>query len=353
MKKINLASIDLESLKLRVIYVIRHEFVSTTPMNCSSECIPLYLGADVLKSSRVRTENLPRVHSNYAKDGLATKLRIDNVSINGIHGTANGVWFYSIQGLFKATFDLLSRDQQKVILTHLKDIWLAREHDASLPMSLDVQLADCGSMTDSLQSATIPADQIDSNPDNNNKMERGNKYPNDLTSSINALKRYTCSKLNCSMNDVVVTTLEKILFAILVLFTERKWQAIPWGIILDYTDIVLNKNGSKSALLLYCEWIGEVFYNMQPDINMIVNEFKARHIHCIDDLPPAEEIINIFPIEMTKLLQSWMYLNPNDTNQAKLPILQLVLEILNQSLITGVSHVVYSKLVEQRDCREN
>lgn len=344
MKKINLLSIDLGSIKLRVIYFIKNEYISTTPID-GSECIPLYLGADVLKLSRVRTENLPRVHSNYAKDGLATKLRIDNVTINGIHGTAKGVWFYSIQGLFKAAFDLLARDQQKAMLTHLKDIWLAREHDPSLPNSLDVQLVNCGSTRDGLQSETMPTNQTDSNPDSN-------KYPYDITSSIHVIKRHACSKLNCSMNDIAIATLEKILFAILTLFNKRKWEAIPWDIIMEYTDMVLNENLTKSALHLYCEWIGKVFHNMQPEVNIIVNEFKARHIHCIDDLPPAKDIVNIFPIEMTKLLQSWMYQNYNDRNQAKLPIVQLVLEILNQSLITGVSHVVYSKLLEHHDCRQ-
>lgn len=37
--------------------------------------IPLYLGADLLSNTNVRTENHPRYHAKFAKKGLATKIK--------------------------------------------------------------------------------------------------------------------------------------------------------------------------------------------------------------------------------------------------------------------------------------
>ncbi|EDV20181.1 hypothetical protein TrispH2_008636 [Trichoplax sp. H2] len=337
MNRISLATIDVGTLQLRVIYLIKYQYVSTMLIE-DSQCIPLYLGADVLKSSSIRTENLPRVHSNYAKEGLATKLTMDNISIKGIRGTSNGVWFYSIQGVFKAAFELLSRSCQKSILISLQDTWLAREHDLSLTQDLHVQL--------------IPADQIGSSPIRNSNVEASYTRPDNITSFIDAIVKDICSKLNLSIPSIAMNTLEKVLVATLVLFYQQKWEEIPWKVMIDYANNIVNKNDQKSALQSYCEWIGKVFHTMQPDVNGVVDSFKSRHIHCIDDLPPARDIIKIFPIEMIVLLQTWMANGNHDISDAKWPIVQLVLEFLNQTLITGVSHVVYSKLVEHYDSHD-
>lgn len=37
--------------------------------------VPLYLGADLLSHTNVRTENHPRYHAKFAKKGLATKIK--------------------------------------------------------------------------------------------------------------------------------------------------------------------------------------------------------------------------------------------------------------------------------------
>lgn len=43
-----------------------------------AQMIPLFLGADVLSSTDVRTENHPRYHAKFAKKGLATKIQFSS-----------------------------------------------------------------------------------------------------------------------------------------------------------------------------------------------------------------------------------------------------------------------------------
>lgn len=39
---------------------------------------PLYLGADLLSNTDIRTENHPRYHAKFAKKGLATKIHFSS-----------------------------------------------------------------------------------------------------------------------------------------------------------------------------------------------------------------------------------------------------------------------------------
>ncbi|XP_052073920.1 uncharacterized protein LOC127711804 [Mytilus californianus] len=125
-------------------------------------------------------------------------------------------------------------------------------------------------------------------------------------------------------------------------------------------DLDISKNAIHDKFLNFiCKYVGKELNQFDCQISENVEKFKENHIKCIDNLPPPEEIIDdIFPLCMKELIVHWM--NPqiqtcvNISEQKRfksspeiLPdfhIIQLILEFVNNSLISGVAHVVYSRI---------
>ncbi|CAC5420879.1 unnamed protein product [Mytilus coruscus] len=125
-------------------------------------------------------------------------------------------------------------------------------------------------------------------------------------------------------------------------------------------DSDISKNEIHDNFLNFiCKYVGKELNQFDSQISENVEKFKENHIKCIDNLPPPEEIIDdIFPLCMKELIVHWM--NPqiqtcvNISEQKRfksspdiLPdfhIIQLILEFVNNSLISGVAHVVYSRI---------
>ncbi|XP_078277808.1 uncharacterized protein LOC144605965 [Rhinoraja longicauda] len=105
--------------------------------------IPLFLGADVIAKTSIRTENHPRIHAKFAKRGLATKLtfssefRFEGLKIPTM---VNSLWFYSIQGLFRIAFEMYNKEQQLDVLVVLQELWKARISDPVLNEKYDVKV---------------------------------------------------------------------------------------------------------------------------------------------------------------------------------------------------------------------
>lgn len=105
--------------------------------------IPLFLGADVIAKTSIRTENHPRIHAKFAKRGLATKLtfssefRFEGLKIPTM---VNSLWFYSIQGLFRIAFEMYNKEQQLDVLVVLQELWKARINDPVLNEQYDVKV---------------------------------------------------------------------------------------------------------------------------------------------------------------------------------------------------------------------
>ena len=127
-----------------------------------------------------------------------------------------------------------------------------------------------------------------------------------------------------------------------------------------------------SALATFGRWLGEEFHRFEPTISGRVTEFKVKHINNISDLPPAAKVVDeLFPPCMVALASTWIGLTDIQTAEATqmdhsydlvrggsatsstsllrhnrnlYPVIQLVLELLNNSLVSGMAHVVYCKL---------
>lgn len=123
-----LPSIKLNSRNLRFLMLRTDE---TAEEHYNQNCVPLFLGADVLHScGSYALKNLGRLHSKFALDGLACKVKLPNgYRIKGIRGAGDIVWFYSIQGLFRVAFEYYGRNDLKLLLEKLQNVWLSRVDD--------------------------------------------------------------------------------------------------------------------------------------------------------------------------------------------------------------------------------
>ncbi|XP_048411887.1 uncharacterized protein si:ch211-110p13.9 [Stegostoma tigrinum] len=130
----------------------KFRYVFLSPPNSINVCrefqaeknlTPLFLGADVVAKTGIRTENHPRIHARFAKKGLATKLSFGSeFRFKGlkIPSVVNNLWFYSIQGLFQVAFEMYTKEQQLEVLVVLQDLWKARINDPNLNDKYDIKI---------------------------------------------------------------------------------------------------------------------------------------------------------------------------------------------------------------------
>ena len=161
---------------------------------------------------------------------------------------------------------------------------------------------------------------------------------------------------------------------------ESLQEGFPFDLIARYQEEVNkyspgNKNNfdiswkRDIALCVMSDWLGNKFNQLEPEIALKVEQFKTDHIESIDSLPQAEAMIDmLFPACMKCLLCSWIGVSEEKAgpravvdhcygNQSKrrkqscqtgrnlFPLIQLILEFTNNALISGVAHVVFTRLM--------
>ena len=100
---------------------------------------------------------------------------------------------------------------------------------------------------------------------------------------------------------------------------------------------------SSRILSAISKILGDELYKFQFEINERVTEFKKRHITSINNLPSSSELVKeLFPDCMRLLLLHWM---GNKDGENVNSIIQVILELVNASLVSGVAHVLYSRLI--------
>ena len=140
----------------------------------------------------------------------------------------------------------------------------------------------------------------------------------------------------------------------------------------DQHDVFRNMFGMSRErfilLQLISEWLGKEFHDLEGLIKENVEIFKKDNIMCIDSLPSPETIIKtLFPSFMTTFVINWLgFQNEDDTlhnkseatsdhcytqvtklkGQANInyQLVQLILEFGSNCLISGIGHVVFSRL---------
>ncbi len=144
--------------------------------------------------------------------------------------------------------------------------------------------------------------------------------------------------------------------------------------------------GLNISLCILSKLLGSKFRYFSEAITSRVDEFKLKHINQIENMPSAEEMVrSLFPLCMQLLMTSWMdpdteinedssikdhtyspspkkhksesaNVDPSKNNDAGsdrgntciYPFIQLILEFANNVLISGVAHVLYSRLLHSK-----
>ncbi|XP_072271942.1 uncharacterized protein [Pyxicephalus adspersus] len=353
--------------------------------------IPVFLGADVVSQTGVRTENHPKIHAKFAKKGLATRLtfipdfRFEKMRLpKGL----NTLWFYSIQGLFKLAFDLYSREEQLAVIESLQELWKSHLKDDPLSECYDLKnyLGDPEIDIQSFKNAE--------GPDCHEKLSGCSRKFSDnhrVSRSLPAEHNYCMTKEGSSIcpsqetlsNDFFIQRIQSISVtsanmpvdiseqlkktaAALIDVVEQilKGQSYLDKMILGIVQLLETASHLQSKEAPQCKestvyenpllfevssWLGDRFHKENYHISEQVEEFKRKHIDRISDLPPAQELVSaLFPNAMKVFLLKWMGLF-DDAAISKLrteyPIILLILEFANRNLITGVAHVLYSTLI--------
>lgn len=351
-RSVQLKELQINERKLRFL-----EWASADPtdsnLQTSQDGIPLFLGADVLSGCSIAVSNLPRMHAKFCKQGLAVKVNFPTpMRLQGVHGSARGVWFYSIQGLFRVCFEYYSREEQLECLTQLCTTWKLRFSDPPLQREIELPFKSCPSRcltTRGLPEETSPTEVSDSNENLNLSLNRSTQTAETYTlySNVSLVPTCTCSGLDtyftiprvkqyieeiarlskneeqCELDDLLVSTMR--------IFKEFEVQKS------------LKQNGWSRILASISKYLGDEFNKLQPGIGERVTEFKKKHITSIDNLPPSSVLVKeLFPECMRVLLSSWM---GNENRQNVNSIIQVILELANTSLVSGVAHVLYSRLI--------
>ncbi|XP_022052089.2 uncharacterized protein si:ch211-110p13.9 isoform X2 [Acanthochromis polyacanthus] len=370
---------DGGSRKIRFIYLVNVTSFRLTECPNEGPVIPLYLGADLLSNTDIRTENHPRYHARFAKKGLATKIHFSSAfRFNGLKVPAanNSLWFYSIQGLFRVAFEIYSKTEQLAVLENFQDVWKSQINDSPLKMSysLSVQLdvsASLGQRDTELsnemsQSVFCQADRemVDVHGGDTSKTSADHDYCSSPKQSLQTEQsqplvssvRQKLHSLDDQLSSEPQSCTEQLETVLLLL--ENINQYLKGNLEeKDATETVLALLQAKdwgsvySSSLLSCvgRWLGQQFHAANSSISQKVEGFKVQHIERISDLPPAEELATeLFPEAMQTLLLHWMGLSEESSlekRRSEYPILLLILEFANHNLITGVAHVLYSSLI--------
>ena len=349
-RSVRLRELKISERKLRFL-----EWASTdsavSNSQTSQDTIPLFLGADVLSGCSIAVCNLPRMHLKFSKQGLAVKVNFPtSMRLQGVHGSTRGVWFYSIQGLFRVCFEYYSREEQLQCLAQLCATWKLRFSDPPLQREINFafqrRASECVT-THGLPEETSSTKVSDSNDNpnlsesqNTQPVENATLYSNlrsvpantelDIYFSVPRVKQYieeiarlSKNEEQCELDDLLVSTMR--------IFEEFELQKTQ------------KQTGRSRILVSLSKYLGDEFNKLQPGISERVTEFKKKHITSIDNLPPSSLLVKeLFPECMRVLLLSWM---GNENRQDVNSIIQVLLELVNTNLVSGVAHVLYSRLI--------
>ena len=323
----------------------------------SYDIIPLFLGADVLSGCSKAVSNLPRMHAKFAKEGLAVKVNFPvSVRLQGVHGSSRGIWFYSIQGLFRVCFEYYNRKEQLACLSQLFPLWKERFSDPLFQREINLFRFETSSFVEISEQArmnnaeeaedTSVVNTSDSNDDGKHNFRftesRYTQTSEPYTLAVNSFQK---GKGSC------ITPIGKQCIEEIQRLYKHEHQS-EFDALAETTMRILRefeaqqsegRSRSSGILSAISKILGDELYKFHLEINERVTEFKKRHITSINNLPPSSLLVKeLFPDCMRLLLLHWM---GNKDGENVNSIIQVILELVNTSLVSGVAHVLYSRLI--------
>ena len=209
-------------------------------------------------------------------------------------------------------------------------------------------------------------------------------------------KMTTVSASGLDLLQKLVVLIEFFRHEFLVSDPSEESAAFPFSILEQYTLLIKNCATQKlfgntfdiscrrnAVLCLLSEWLGTQMHLLSDALQDKVLKFKEKNINCVENLPCPRTLVNlVFPQCMQILLVHWLgqeeeEVDAEDAHGAsdhsyssvdvdddgehprtakgasvasvassdKFPFIQFILEFANNALISGVAHVVYSRLV--------
>lgn len=364
----------------------------------------LFLASDVLTGTNVAKKNQARVHSRYSRTGNATKLILNGFKVEGINNSGT-MWFYSVQGLFHVVFEMGSRAAQKDCLLHLQDVWLERfkepllipeghlQYNKCLNMegdsycilmesppvdSRDVEendaLIDCANVTDQKRYDCDKSNQSEIADEENGGEQEECHETVDSVECTQKWKSKLC-QIDVRKDETkckILQLIDELTSHVTCFYTKEFHDIIHEFLLLlkqDTSELVFDNLFGLSRdkyvfLYVLSDWLGKQFHDLEPQIVQKVDLFKKLTLQTIDNLPPAEKLIDLlFPHCMKILLVNWLgeaqcregfksddhcYTPPAKVQKMSIgpnyTVVQLMLEFGTNCLISGIAHVVYSRL---------
>ena len=340
---IHLRELQISQRKLRFL---EWNITSATNSNLQllEDRIPLFLGADVLSGCSIAVSNLPRMHAKFARQGLAVKVNFPiSVRLLGVHGSARGVWFYSIQGLFRVCFEYYNREEQLECLTQLFSVWEQRFSDPLFQQEIELDIQKTSGCLGSPEQEVNTRSTKTTVPIDNGKFLTESRSTQTVESSTLAS--------TAKEDSICVTPMGKKCIQQIVRLCKNEGQS-EFDALAGTTMTILKEfevqrsqkhTESSRTLVAISKFLGNEFNKFQHEIAERVTEFKKKHITSIDNLPPSSELVKeLFPECMGVLLSHWI---GNQDQENINSIIQVILELANTSLVSGVAHVLYSRLI--------
>lgn len=199
---------------------------------------------------------------------------------------------------------------------------------------------------------------------------RGKKQKHDLENSndhhqschrlLEALSEILKEFSDHYIDDIFFYKVYNLIEAFLFLLTDELDTVIatttgvfPFHLLTEFVNVKrLSKVDSNidsyqiSLLNIFGKWLGMQFCNFGSIISNQISEFKKCLLLNNQFLPSAVKVLNdekLFPKCMVNFLNCWLNQKLENEEFHSSKIL-LVLELLNDELLTGVGHVVYAKL---------
>lgn len=348
---IHMSEVQISERKLRFLeWATTDDTISISKKPTDS--IPLFLGADVLSGCSIAVSNLPRMHAKFSKQGLAVKVNFPNsLRLQGIHGSTRGVWFYSVQGVFRVCFEYYNREEQLECLTKLCASWKLRFTDKPFTQrEIELSFLDTPSKKVDIPAQPEVVMSTKQFVSNERVNPSGTASSQTIESDCNNVHSFAPGSLQhkCFTTPNWRRHIEEM---------EKISKEVDQDDFNDFLDTIIRiskeyevqttpkRTGLSRVLVAVSKYLGDEFNRLQPEISERVTEFKKRHITSIDNLPPSSVLVKeLFPECMQVLLLSWM--GSSDDGQDLNSIIQVILELVNMSLVSGVAHVLYSRLIQ-------
>jgi len=138
-------------------------------------------------------------------------------------------------------------------------------------------------------------------------------------------------------------------------------ETIGQLVIQSKTSALRNSEMSDHILNSTSTWVGRQFGKLNSQVQEKVTKFKEANIESIQNLPDSRTMCeSLFPLCMRRLFEEWLGVShltesvSEETPQTKkskpqppdiYPFIQLILEFANNSLLSGVAHVVFTRLL--------